>query len=233
MDIEKSIAALASFDWGADLGPLQPIDDAIVASHGDAAARAELEKTLVAELAKDHSRDAKDYVCRKLMAIGSAASVPTLAAMLGDANMSHMARYALERIPGAEAGQALRDALAKVAPELQVGVISSLGARQEDAGVEALAGQLSSSNAAVAKAAASALGAIRSAAAAEALGKATLADGAKSAAVDASMACAEAMLAHGNATGALAIYKKYAGGDQPKHVKLAATRGMLACSAKK
>ena len=32
---------------------------------------------------------------------------------------------------------------------------------------------------------------------------------------------------------ALAIYKGLAGADQPKHVRLAATRGMLACAGKK
>jgi hypothetical protein len=55
----------------------------------------------------------------------------------------------------------------------------------------------------------------------------------KPAAVDASLACAESLLAAGKNLDALAIYKGLAAGDPPKHVKLAATRGMLACTSKK
>ena len=47
---------------------------------------------------------------------------------------------------------------------------------------------------------------------------------------DASLACAEALLADGKKAEALAIYKGFASDDQPKHVRLAATRGMLACT---
>ena len=60
-----------------------------------------------------HSRAAKDFVCRKLAIIGTAESVPALAALLPDKDLSHMARYALERIPAPEAAKALREALAK------------------------------------------------------------------------------------------------------------------------
>ena len=76
----------------------------MVATHGDAAARKELETRLAAVLDSGGSRAAKDYVCRKLMMIGTAESVPALAALLPDKDLSHMARYALERIPGPGSG---------------------------------------------------------------------------------------------------------------------------------
>ncbi len=91
-----------------------PIDEAVVTTYGNAGGRKDLEAKLAAVLTTGASRDAKDFVCRKLMVIGTAQSTPTLAGLLPDKDLSHMARYALERIPAAEAGQALRDALAKV-----------------------------------------------------------------------------------------------------------------------
>ena len=60
------------YDWGQDRNVLKPIDDAVVASHEDAAARKDLEKRLADALKADAPRAAKDYVCRKLSLIGSA-----------------------------------------------------------------------------------------------------------------------------------------------------------------
>ncbi len=194
-------------------------------------ARQDLETRLAAVLPTDVSRDAKDFVCRKLMVIGTAASVPALAALLPDKELSHMARYALERIPAAEAAQALRDALPKLSGALQVGVIGSLGVRQDAASVPALAALLGDADAAVAGAAAYALGDIRTAEAVKSLAKATPSDtAAKAAVTDGSLACAEGLLASGQKAEALAVYKRFVGAGQPKHVRLAATRGMLACA---
>lgn len=231
--LNTAFDALKTYDWGADSTPLKPIEDAIVASHGDAAARKELEARLAAVLKSDAPRDAKDYVCRKLMQIGSAASVPALAELLGNAELSHMARYALERIAVPEAAAALRDALAKVGGALKVGAIASLGVRRDAASVAALATLVGDADAAVASAAAYALGAIRSADAAKAVAAAKPAsDAAKKATTDASLACAEALLAEGKKAEALAIYKGVASGNVAKHVRLAATRGILACAGK-
>lgn len=232
--LDQAISALAKYDWGQDPKVLQPIHEAIVASHGNAAARKELEETLAAVLKSDASRDAKDYVCRKLMIIGTAASVPALAELLANKDLSHMARYALERITAPEAAQALRDGLAKVSGALKLGVIGSLGARRDQECVASLAGLLGDSDAAVAQAAAHALGAIRCPSAATALAAAKPAQpGVKQAVTDASLSCAEALLAAGQKNEALSIYKSLAAGDPPKHVRLAATRGMLACAGKR
>jgi HEAT repeat protein len=126
----------------------------------------------------------------------------------------------------------LRDSLSKLPPELKVGVISSLGSRGDNASVKQLAELLKDDNAAVATAAAEALGAIRTPEAAKAVSETKPNEKAKAAATDASLACAEALLAAGKNTDALSIYKGLVGSSQ-KHVKLAATRGVLACAAKK
>jgi HEAT repeat protein len=230
--LDQALEALKTYDWGADPNTLSPIDDAIVASHGDADARRQLEDRLAALLQTDITRDAKDLVCRKLMAVGTAASVPTLSALLPQKDLSHMARYALERIPVPEAAAALRDALPGLPPELQVGAIGSLGVRRDQDSVPLIAGLLSASDEAVARAAAIALGDIRTAAAAVALAKMGSANESNLAVTDASLACAEGLLADGKKAEALAIYKGYIGENQPKHIRLAATRGMLACAGK-
>ena len=227
--LEQAFEALKTYDWGVDKKVLKPIDEQVVATHGDEAARADLEAKLAAVLKSDVPRDAKDYVCRKLMVIGTAACVPTLAEQLPNPEMSHMARYALERIPAPAAAKALRDALPKVDNSLKIGVISSLGVRQDADSVPLLQGLLADDDADVARAAAYGLGAIRSAAAATALANGKPSDAVKPAVADASLACAETLLADGKNAEALAIYKGLVS-NPAKHVKLAATRGMLACA---
>jgi len=228
--LDKAFETLKTYDWGQDRKQLKPIDEAVVSSYGDAAARKDLEAKLAAVLTTDVTYDAKQFVCRQLMVIGKAASVPTLAGLLGDKEMSHMARYALERIEDAAAGKAMRDSLGGIGDELKVGVISSLGVRGEDDSVNTLKGLAGSGNAAVAKAAVAALGAIRSKAAATALASIKPTGDTKAAAADASLACAESLLKAGDKAGALATYKRLLTSDPSKQVKLAATRGMLACS---
>src|SRR5690348_4947425 len=112
--LDQAFDALKTYDWGTDRKPLEELDKAVIASHNDEATREELESQLAALLKIEISRDAKDVVCRKLMIIGSANSVPALAALLSDKDLAHMGRFALERIPAPEAAQALRDALPKL-----------------------------------------------------------------------------------------------------------------------
>jgi HEAT repeat protein len=232
--LDQAFDALKKYDWGTDPKLLQPIDEAVVKTHGDAAARKDLESRLGALLSSDVSRDAKDYVCRKLMVIGTAASVPALAKLLVDKDNSHMARYALERIPAPEAAAALRNALSKVANSLKIGIIGSLGAKGDAGSVKELAALVGDGDAAVSRAAALALGDIRTGEAAKALAAAKPANEDASAAVtDARLACAEALLAAGKKSEAVALYRSLAGENQPKHVRLAATRGMLASAGKK
>ena len=226
--------ALVTYDWGADEAPLTTIDRAVIAAHADQALRADLEKRLQAILGSGSSRAAKDYACRKLMLIGTAMSVPALAALLGDEDNSHMARFALERIDAAEAGAALRAALEAVQGELKIGMISSLASRRDTAAVPALA-KLLAGDASIATAAAEALGTIGTPEALAALAAADTAatGGLGGAVVDARLACAEQMLAAGKRAEARAVYQALSDATRgklaAKHVELAATRGILAC----
>jgi HEAT repeat protein len=146
-----------------------------------------------------------------------------------------MARYALERIPAAEAAAALRDALPKLAGSLKIGAIGSLGVRRDTASEPALAGLLKDADPAVAVAGACALGDIGNADAAKALSGAvkTAPEAVKPAVTDALLVAAEQLLAAGKKADAMSIYTSLSGNDQPKHVRVAATRGRLVVAGKK
>jgi HEAT repeat protein len=228
--VDKAFETLKTYNWGADRNLLSPIDDAVIATRGDAAARKDLETRLAAVLTTDASRDAKDFVCRKLMVIGTAESAPALGGLLTDKDCSHMARYALERMPAPEAAQALRDALPKVSGATKIGVIGSLGVRRDAASVPALAGLLGEADQKVACAAAYSLGMIGGLDAAQALSDAvkTAPEGTKEALANGLLICAERLLADGNKAKAALVYKTLLGRGEPKHLCLAAMRGLVA-----
>ncbi len=233
--LDKAFDALKTYDWGDDRAALAAVDDAVAASNDDQPAQKQLESRLADVLEADVSRAAKDFACRKLSLIGSAACVPTVAELLTDEKLSHMARYALERIPEAEAVAAMRDALPNVKGKIKVGVVNSLGVRRDAKSTEALVALLDDGDKQIAAAAAAALGSIGTPEAAKALAdfRAEAPKELTLAACDAQLTCAERLLADGKKNDALKIYMTLNKADVPKHVKVAAVRGMLAVTGKK
>lgn len=232
--IDNAFNTLKTYDWGTDREALKPIDQAIVATQGDPAARKALEKRLVDALAGGLSRSAQDYVCRKLRVVGTAQSIKALAVLLPAEETSHIARYALERIPDAKAVGALRDALPKVSRKLKPGVIGSLGVRRDTKSIGAISKLLGDSDTQVARAAAHALALIGTPAAAKELSRFAKKAPAnmKVPAADARLICAEQLLADGKKSEAVALYKELQGDNQPAQVKVAAMKGMLAAAKK-
>jgi HEAT repeat protein len=232
---DKAFAVLKGYDWGQDRAALQPIEAAIAASRSDGAARKALEQRLAEVLPTQAPQAAKDFVCRQLSLIGTAECVPALEPLLLDEKLGHMARYALERIPDDAALQALRTALPKASGLRKVGIVNSLGVRRDVSSVAALVSLLADTDAQMAAAAAGALGKIGNADAAKALGE-FLAKGPEAlrlAAADASLVCAERLLADGKKAEALAIYKTLSKPEMPKHVQVAAVRGQVAALGQK
>ena len=225
--LEQAFEALKTYDFGVDRHVLDPIDEAAVSTRNDPAARKDLESRLLAVLQSSAPRDARDYVCRLLRTIGTAASVPALEALLPDPDMSHMARYALERIPDSQAGKALEHQLGKLNGQLKIGVIASLGTRGQ--GVSLLRPLLHDSDEAIARSAAIALGRIASADANKALGSAKPRPALAVVFADASMSCAEKLLATGHAKEAKATYQRLLKNNPPELIRLAAERGLKAC----
>ncbi len=226
--LDEALLALKTYDWGADRNQLNPIDQAINATHGDAAARAALEKGLVDVLAGGISRSAQDYVCRKLRVVGTAQSVNALASLLLDEETSHIARYALEAMPGEEAADALRNALRKAKDAAKLGIAGSLGRRRDEQSVNPIAKLVGKSDVETAQAAAQALGLIGTPSAAKKLGKAVKKAKAnkKIPVASACLLCAEQLLADGETSTATGLYEQLCGNDLPEHIKVAAKEGL-------
>ena len=228
--LDQAFEALKTYKWGVDPKAIKAIQDTIVATHGDAAARKDLESKLAAVLATDAPRAAKDSVCRFLKTIGTAHSVEALAKLLHDAELSHMARHALQTNNAPEAVKALVGAMDKAPKKIKIGIISSLGARGTGVPIAPLAKALADKDAEISTAGALALGAIGSEEAVKALATAKATDANKIAVCDAMFQCAENMLNHGKKSEAKAIYSTVLKIGPTKAAKMAADIGVKACA---
>ena len=228
--LDQAFEALKTYKWGVDPKAIKAIQDAVVATHGDTASRKELESKLAAVLATDVPRAAKDSVCRFLKTIGTAHSVEALAKLLHDAELSHMARHALQTNNAPEAVKALVGAIEKAPKKIKIGIISSLGARGTDVPIAPLAKALEDKDPEISNAGALALGAIGSSEAVKALAGAKATDGNKIAVCDAMFQCAENMLNHGKKSEAKAIYSTVLKIGPTKAAKIAADLGVKACA---
>jgi HEAT repeat protein len=162
-------AGLARYD-GQNRTALAAIEKSVKAAQGKPAQAAAIEAKLAA-LLKDPSAEfaGKQEACRILWMVGTARSVPALASLLPDEKLGDAARYALERCPAPEAGAALRTGLAKLKGPALIGVINSVGNRQDPLAVGALTGLAKGADAGAAQASVAALARIATPQAAAAL----------------------------------------------------------------
>jgi HEAT repeat protein len=227
--LEEAVKQLAAYDFGGDARPLGAMDELVAATQGQPALRKELAERLAPVLVGDAPRGAKSAVCRQLAVIGTADQVPALAPLLLDGQLSHIARYALERIPDPAAEEALRAALATVQAQLRIGIVNSLGNRQSQSAVTDLARLLGDADPAVACAAASALGKIGPVAA-PALEQGLAAElpaAVRRSVADACLRCADAFVAEGRRDLAAALYDRLRQAEIPAACRVAATRGAI------
>lgn len=204
------------------------------ASLGQSTAK-EQEAKLIAILESDAEFTKKADACRELARVGTVDAVPALARLLADEQLSHMARYGLETIPGPEVDEELREALGKLKGNQRLGVIGSLGVRRGEKSVPALTGLLKDPDAEVAQAAARALGTIGSAAAADALVAALSGTppANQPALCEGLFRCAEAFRAHGVDDKAIGIYDSLRKLPQAPHqVRAGAWRGSILARGK-
>ena len=188
------------------------------------------EAKLLAVLKSDAPQADKAAACHQLARVATKQAVPTLASLLGDKKLSHMARYAMETIPDPSVDDALRDALGRLTGRPLAGVIGSLGARRDAKAVDAMAKLLAAADAGTAQAAARALGNIGTPEAAKALDAAlTGASGPNQLAIcEGLLRCAEALQAQGYCARSLAIYDRLRGLTQaPRQVRVAGLRGAI------
>jgi len=171
----------------------------------------------------------KAKACQRIGELGAKSAVPALASLLADDHLSVYARYGLEPIADPSADDALRAALPKLKGVKLIGVINSIGKRRDAKACPALAALIHGPDADVARAAAAALGSIGGPAAVKDL-QAALAKSSgmtRMAVADASLVCAERLLAEGKRDQALTLYTSLSGPDVPKPARLAAMQGII------
>jgi len=190
------------------------------------------ESQLDAILKSDRSPGEKDAACSQLKRVATAQSVPILADLLTDPQLSHSARYALESMSAPEAGQALLDALDKTSGSNQVGMVSSLAARRQVDAVSKIAGLLSNADTITAAAAANALGRIGGDDVRVALTAALPASTGvlHEAEVDGLLTCAYSDLRRGNQGVAANVFSALQESETNKTVRIAAFRGLVLSS---
>lgn len=167
--------------------------------------------------------------CVRIGELGAKEAVPALSALLGDEHLSVYARYGLEPIADPSVDDALRAALSKLKGVRLIGVINSIGKRRDAKAGPALARMMYGADVEVARAAAAALGSIGGVASVKelqaALAKTTGVT--RMAVADASLVCAERLLADGKRDQALAFYASLSAPNVPKPVRLAAMNGII------
>jgi HEAT repeat protein len=231
--LEQSFERLKEFKPGTDATFLIPIERAVMEVHGNETARTALERRLVAYLGSSYSSVTRSFVCRQLVLIGSAASVPAVTPLVLDEELSVHARNVLERIPGPESEKALRDSLGQAKGRTRIGVINSVAVRRDAASAPALV-KILGEDPDSAAAAAKALGEIGTSEAAKALAAARGKGPAQvqKAVVDGTLICAERLVADGQRSQAIALLEPLTEASQPAHVRLAARKMLSAVTRK-
>ena len=191
--------------------------------------QADEEQDLIAILRSEAGATQKWDACFKLRRIGTARSVPALAALLGEERLSHAARNALAGMPCSEAGKALRQALGNSSGSMKAGLIDSLGWRREPQAIVLLTPLLSDTDTVIASATASALGRIggKEAVAALSAAVAKTPPEVQSAVLEGLLKCAEGLRAAGGPSDAAAIYRGLFSRKCPMDVRVAAWRGLV------
>ncbi len=161
--VEQAFQDVLTYEQGGTRKAVAVLENHINQTYGDAPARKRIVGRLLAMLENpEASPGCKNFVCKKLMLLGGPESVPALARLIGDdENVAVLGRYALERMPHAEAGAALRDALGRTKGRVLIGVINSLGVREDEQAAATLTRLLDDKDEGVAAAAAAALDNIR------------------------------------------------------------------------
>lgn len=186
------------------------------------------EQRWIAVLGQSGPVSGKEQACQQLRRVGTVASVPALAALLGDEGLSHAARIALESMPFPEAGSALRQALGTATGAAKVGIIESLGERGQRESASVLAPSLQSADPSVAAAAALALGKVGGPVAIQALktSRPDSSEALRAAIDDGLLRCAEALRSE-DEQAAHELYADVLKHTDLDHERTAAYRGMV------
>ena len=198
------------------------------------ATKQEVDK-LVAVIKSNAEIKEKMDACRLLSIVGTKDAIAPLVALLGDEQLSHMARYGLEPIPESAVDDAFRNALGKLKGRPLVGVIGSIGVRRDAKAVEPLKAMLMQHDLDddVTSAIVRALGKIGNLEASEILTTALEHTSGENqlAVCEGLFRCAESLVSQGKRREAVAIYDQMRKLNSPHQVRAGALRGAILASS--
>jgi HEAT repeat protein len=227
--LDAILKDLANYKFDQGVGAPLGLRAYVFAHKDDPQARRETEAALLRFMQGSPAPGGLMAACRALRLIGGSDSVPVLAALILKPETTDAARFALERIPGSEADQALIAALDKAQGAVKRGLVSSLGERKSAAVVPALEKLAGGKDLSLAADAVKALGKIGGPKAIRVL-TATLGKASpqlKPEAASALLLAAEGFLKTGDKAGAAAIYDKLFAADLPPVMRQAAFKGKI------
>ena len=207
---------------------LDAVAEQVKAADQDRAQLAHIERQMLRVLQSAAGANVKRPVHKQLSGIATNASLPVVTPLLVDADLSHLARTAIERIGTPEAAAALRRTLPKVHGRLKAGVISSLANLGDRQAVDSLAPLVADGDAVVASSAIVALGRIGGPEAMEALRAAEVSHELQPALDDAVAICAAGLAAEGKSDEAEAAHLNLAETGRPLRARVVGLRGLVA-----
>jgi len=230
--LDAILKKVASYEYGQNEEILSQLRDYVWAIRNSPESSQLCEERLAEFLKSKATLAAKMAVCRQLRMIGTSVSVPVLEEMLLREETSDMARYALEKIPGASADRALIEGLRKSEGKVKIGIISSLGGREVQDCVPILGELIYDPDASIGISATKALGQIANPDAALLLSNALeKTKGKIQIEVAASLLrCAEKYLANKDLKSSADIYARLLTLELPTPIRQAAMKGMIASS---
>ena len=226
--LTAALAALQAWEPGGDFAACEQIAALVAGAGRDPARRAEVAARLAAAL-QGADEAARTFLCGQLWLVCTENEADTLAPWLTDEKLSPLARYALERVPGAKVDAVLLAAAETAKGAALAGLLDSLANRGNPAHVPVLAGHLADRDVAVAVAAANGLGKLGGPGAVAALEKARAKASARlrPVVVAALAACADHAAASGNAPLAEQVFTGLLAPGEPPAVRDAAFRGLV------
>ena len=156
--LKDILQKVSTYDYGEDEKVLSQLRDYVRAHRHSPESIRQCEEQLAEFLDSDATLAAKMAVCRHLREIGTSVSVPVLEKMLLNQETSDIARYALEKIPGISVDRALIQGIDRSEGQVRIGIISSLGQRENSEAVPVLEKFLYDSDVSATVSAAEALG---------------------------------------------------------------------------
>ena len=230
-NLDQVMAQVAKWEFDQDREPLRTMSELIAKAHSSAAETRDIEKRFIGLLQSDATLGSKDFVCKELSVMGSEASVPVLSGLLLTPKTAEVALYALERIPGQAADQALQLKLPTISEvKIRIGIVNTLGRRRDSDSVAVLRPLAFGKEQATAGPALFALAEIADSSAIQALAEAQkkTVDALRVTAAEAYLKAGDRLFDRGDGPGAVRIYKELYGASEPATVRAQALRGLAA-----